>query len=231
MEDGMSQKPMVGPSREDYLADIYRIQSDGRAANNGEVARRRGVTPASTSAMFRRLAQEGLIEHHSYGAVSLTPEGQRVASRVIRRHRVIERFLTDILGFGWEQVDEFADQMEHGMPDEVLGALERFLGWPETCSHGHPIPQEDGPMLPDVHGVPLEAIGQDHRVRICRLDESDPLLLKYLRDHGLTLGEELTVLEVNAIDGTRTLLAHGRKLVIGARIAQAVMVEQVGDDE
>lgn len=216
-------------SREDYLADIYRIQAIGLSVNTGDVAQRLGVSPASTSTMFKRLAEEGLVHYESYNGVWLTEVGERAASRIVRRHRIIERFLVDVLGFAWERVDELADRMEHAMPDEVLGAIEGLLGGPETCPHGFPIPSSDG-GLAMATGQPLEALAAGERAVVRRVDESDKELLRYLRERRLTPGAVVEVLEVNPIDGTRLLRIQGDTLVIGQRIAGALAIEKVSAD-
>ncbi|MDA8345444.1 MAG: metal-dependent transcriptional regulator [Thermaerobacter sp.] len=229
MVDSMAKNAPLSRSREDYLAHIYRIQAVGHNVNTGEVAQHLGVTPASTSAMFKRLAQEGLVNYKSYSGVSLTEEGERAASHVVRRHRVIERFLTDILGIGWERVDEFANRMEHAMPDEVLEAIERLLGGPDTCPHGYPIPSEEG-KLAVATGQPVEALVAGEWAVIRHVDESDTELLRHLRERGLVPGTLLQVAETNLIDGTRTLRIGDSTLVVGQRIARALFVDRVVDD-
>ncbi len=229
MVEAPVKNPLLSTSREDYLADIYRIQAAGQNVNTGEVAQRLGVSAASTSAMFKRLAQEGLVHYESYSGVWLTKEGERAASRIVRRHRVIERFLTDILGIGWDRVDGFANLMEHALPDEVLEAIERLLGDPDTCPHGYPIPNRSGETAaPAGHSAEMLAAGE--RAVIRRVDESDPGLLRHLRERGLVPGTRIRVQELNPIDGTRTLSAGERTLVVGQRIVRALFVDRVVDD-
>lgn len=215
-------------AREDYLADIYRIQSSGQSANTGDVAQRLRVSAASTSAMIRHLAADGLVQHEPYSGVRLTKEGERAASEVVRRHRIIERFLTDVLGIAWEQVDEFAHRMEHVTPDEVLEAMERLSGWPVTCPHGYPIPGDGESSV--TAGELLESLPAGTRAVVVRVDESDRDLLRYLREKNLTLGAEVTVVSRNDIDGTRELTTPDGTFVAGQRIARAVTVRRVSSD-
>ena len=219
-----AQEGQLGVSREDYLADIYRIQTSGQSVSTGEVAQRLGVSAASTSAMFKRLGQEGLVDYKSYGGVHLTPKGERAAAYIVRRHRLLERFLVDVLGIGWEKVDEYADRMEHGVPDEVLSAMERLLGEPDTCPHGYPIP--DGGLVTLVAGELLETLDAGERAVVRRVDESDPELLRYLSDRGLIPGVQVEVLERNEVDGTRVLRVGSETMVIGQRIAQVLTVDR-----
>lgn len=215
-------------AREDYLADIYRIQASGQDVNTGDIAQSLQVSAASTSAMIRHLAEDGLVRHEPYSGVRLTKEGERAAFEVVRRHRIIERFLTDVLDIDWEQVDECAQSMEHGTPDVVLDAMERLSGWPLTCPHGYPIRGDDDTKLTD--GELLEALPAGTRAIVVRVDESDRDLLRYLRERNLTLGAEVTIKSRNNIDGTRELLTSHGTFVAGQRISRAVTVRRFDTD-
>lgn len=211
-------------SVENYLADIYRLQTeqdrDG-TVSTGEVADRRHVSPASASAMFRRLARDGLLTYREYEGVSLTFEGERLALSVVRRHRIVERFLTDILGMPWESVDGLADQMEHAFPDEVIEALERFLGNPLTCPHGYPIPDSAG-RLEQVDLRRLSDLHPGETGMVARVDERVPGLLPYLDEIGMTPGARITVEGRNEIDETVVVSVEGVRRFIGPRISHAV---------
>ncbi|MBX6376953.1 MAG: metal-dependent transcriptional regulator, partial [Clostridia bacterium] len=138
---------MVSQPKEDYLAAMYRIESRGDRVTTGELARLLGVSPASATHMLQRLAEEGLVEYREYAGGALTPAGRRAALDVIRRHRLAERFLTDILGIGWDQVDALAHRMEHALPPEVIDRFDELLGNPTVCPHGYPIPSQSGVSL------------------------------------------------------------------------------------
>lgn len=210
---------------EDYLADIYRLEKAGLNATTGVVAERRSVTPASTTAMFKRLARDGLVAYREYEGVVLTEEGQRQALAVLRRHRLVERFLTDVLRIPWDRVDHLADEMEHALPDEVVEALENLLGNPFTCPHGYPIPDRDGrisdrPDLQLLSELPAGAEGT-----VAQVDERVPGLLTHLETIGIVPGTCIRVLRTNAIDETVALeigTGPGTERVVGPRIAQAV---------
>jgi len=195
-----SSPHQLSRAEEDYLSDLYRLAADG-PVRTGEIAQRLGVTPASASGMLKHLSREGLVEHRGYGATSLTPDGERAALQVVRRHRVIERFLTDTLQFGWEQVDVLAHQMEHALPDVVVDAIECLLGDPATCPHGHPIPDRDGHVAAEP-ALTVAGLLPGERARVREVDEFDPSLLAYLRSRGLVPGALLLVTQVNPIDAT-----------------------------
>ena len=211
---------------EDYLADIWRLETEGHPATTGAVAERRNVSPASATAMFKRLARDGLVTYREYEGVVLTDEGQRVALGILRRHRLIERFLTDLLRIPWDRVDEIADQMEHALPDEVVDALESLLGSPFTCPHGYPIPDREGRIVGDIALRSLADLHEGDNAVVARVDERVPGLLAYAERMGIVPGASLTVTAVNPIDDTLTLEVEGTAgaHTIGPRIAQAVNV-------
>ena len=212
---------------EDYLADIYRLEAEGLNATTGSVAERRAVSPASATAMFKRLARDGLVTYREYEGVVLTDEGQRVALGVLRRHRLVERFLTDLLQLPWEQVDGIADQMEHALPDAVVDALETLLGSPFTCPHGYPIPDREGHVA---DGDPLRTLAElraGDSARVARVDEHVPGLLAHLETLGIVPGATICIASTNPIDETVALRTQGSTAelhVVGPRIAHAVMV-------
>lgn len=217
---------MSGLAAEDYLAEIYRLQAAGESATTGMVADRRHVSPASTTAMFKRLARDGLVTYREYEGVTLTEDGQRMALGVLRRHRLVERFLTDVLRMPWESVDDLADQMEHALPEAVVDALERLLGNPFTCPHGYPIPDREG-RLDQAPLRRLADLATGESARVARVDERIPGLLAYLDQVGLTLGALLQVEATTRIDETMTLRVADTVLVVGPRVAQAVSVTGV----
>jgi DtxR family Mn-dependent transcriptional regulator len=212
-------------SEEDYLSDLYRLSGGQEPVRTGDIAQRLGVSPASASAMFKRLSRDGLVHYREYEGASLTPLGERAALAVVRRHRVVERFLTDLLHFGWDEVDALAHQIEHALPDVVVDALERLLGDPETCPHGHPIPGKDGSVAAEPT-LTIASLGQGDRAQVCDVDEFDPALLQFLRC-GLVPGATLTVTQRNPLDGTVSVDCGGQVTVLGPNTARAVRVRHL----
>jgi DtxR family Mn-dependent transcriptional regulator len=210
-------------SEEDYLSHLYRLQRSDEPVSTGDIAQRLGVTAASANSMFKRLARDGLVTYREYAGASLTPAGERAALAVVRRHRVIERFLTDVLHFDWERVDALAHQMEHALPDEVVDALEAFLGEPATCPHGHPIPAKDGSIAPE-SPLNLASLEEGGCAVVSEVDEFDPTLLQFLRANGLVPGVKVQVVQRTPVDGTVVLACGGRAVAVGPVTARAVHV-------
>ena len=128
---------------QDYLREIYKLRLEGGRATTSAIAERMGVRPPSVTAMLKRLAALGLVEHTPYHGVELTPAGERVALEVIRHHRLLELYLAETLGIGIDDVHEEADKLEHVLSEELEARIDRALGYPTHDPHGDPIPDKD----------------------------------------------------------------------------------------
>src|SRR3954452_18870585 len=151
------QKLMIGDlskSEREALKAIYRHTKNGDEAHTGDLASTLGVTPGTVTATVKRLADRGLVDHRPYHGVTFTDEGRRQAVAAIHRHRIVERFLADYLGYPWSDADRLAPSFEHELPDEVEQRLYLALDRPATCPHGFPIPepeQDDLPAMPSLY--------------------------------------------------------------------------------
>ncbi|HEX6972387.1 MAG TPA: metal-dependent transcriptional regulator [Limnochordia bacterium] len=207
----------------DYLAAIYRLNvRDGRAST-GEVARIVGVSAASATYMFKRLAALGLVEYEEYAGVALTPSGLKAALRLVRNHRLTERFLTDMLEIPWDRVDRLAHEMEHHVPDEVVDRFDAVLGYPETCPHGHPIPRKDGTVI-ERPARPLGSLDVEEEAEILQIDEDDPRILRYLGSCHLVPGRRVRVVAKNPLDQTMVVEVDGHRSIVGERISDCIGV-------
>ncbi|MDE2571320.1 MAG: metal-dependent transcriptional regulator, partial [bacterium] len=131
-------------SIEEYLEAIFRLEREGSGVTTSALASELGVSPASVSGMLKKLAGEGYLQHEPRGTATLTQKGVEIGARTLRRHRLAERLLTDVLGMSWDEVHEEACKLEHAISTRVEQRLIEILGHPRTCPHGHPIPAEDG---------------------------------------------------------------------------------------
>lgn len=213
----------LSKSKEDYLATIYRLTQQGGKSSTSLVAAALSVSAASATAMFQKLASEGLVEYREYAGVSLTPRGERLALDVVRRHRLAERFLTDVLEIPWDRVDEMAHRMEHALPREVLEGFDRLLGAPTTCPHGYPIPTADGRVV-ELPARPLAQMRPGEEASVVRVREDDPELLRYLRECGLVPGARVRVTTMRPFEEPIDLVVDGAAQVVGHRIAESVFV-------
>ncbi len=215
-------------SMEDYLKALYGLEEAGGRATTSALARRLGVAPASVTEMLKRMAAAGLVEYRPRRGAVLTPQGRRLALQVIRRHRLLERFLHDVLGFPWDQVHPEAERLEHAVSEEFVRRLAAWLGEPAYDPHGHPIP---GPNLepPPTRGVPLDHVAVGHRVRVVQVSDQDPAVLRRLAQLGMKPGRAIWVRERTPFDGLLRLelRPEGVTVVLGPVLAHSVLVEEI----
>ena len=210
-------------SVEDYLKAIYRLSPEGRPAATSEIARLLELSAPSVSGMVKRLSELGLLEHIPYKGVQLTETGRRAALRMVRRHRLIEAYLVQFLGYSWDTVHAEAERLEHAVSDTLVERMAAALGHPVVDPHGDPIPGADG-SIHEAACTPLADADIGETVEIRRVDESEPERLRYLALLGLVPGVVLTVLDRQPFGGPVTVEAAGARHSIGAELAQVVLV-------
>ncbi len=209
----------------DYLKALWEIAGlSGEAAATKDVAARLSVSPASVSNMFGRLQEMGLVDYERYRGAVLTDRGRTEALRLIRRHRLIETFLLEHLGYSWQEVHEEAENLEHVVSDGFTNRLAEFLGHPDHDPHGDPIPTAEGVLEPD-DSLPLSQAETGQKVRIFKVSDEDSSVLDYFGERGLMPGRTLTVKEVRALDGVVTVEdAEGKVHSFGEPLARSVFV-------
>jgi len=217
---------MVSDSIQEYLEIIYKLEQETSPVTTSALAKRLGVSAASVSEMMAKLAEQGLVTREPYKGVVLTADGRSQALALIRRHRLWERFLTDILNLSWDQVHEEACRLEHATSPLVEERLAQFLGEPETCPHGHPMPTAAGEL--DIEaGCPLAELIVGQRATILRVPEGDPTLLQYLDDLGLKPGITLQVEAVAPFQGPLTVQVGEARHVLGRELASKIIVQSL----
>jgi DtxR family Mn-dependent transcriptional regulator len=222
--------PELTASVEDYLKVIFELESgDGSrnaVAGTNEIAAALGIAAPSVSGMIRRMAEHGLITHERYRGVRLTDAGRRAALRTIRRHRVIEAYLTTALGYPWDRVHAEAERLEHAASDELIDRMAAAIGEPATDPHGAPIPTREG--LLDAPSLPTLADAEPGtRVRVERVGDRDPQRLRYLAELGILPGTEVEVVSREPFDGPITLQVGSAQHAIGPALAREILVAPV----
>jgi DtxR family Mn-dependent transcriptional regulator len=219
-------------SIDDYLKAILELagDEDGRATSNA-LARQLGISAASVTGMLRKLAtrRPTLIDYKKHHGARLTQEGQRRAMRVIRRHRLMELFLCEVLGFSWDEVHEEAERLEHVMSQKLENRIAEKLRHPEFDPHGQVIPRKDGTVA-GIQAVPLNEISPGETAIISSVSDHEPEVLRDLATLGLTPGRRLTVMDAACVDGPITLRLGAKKghrdLSLGRKLARSVLVER-----
>ncbi len=225
MKELKETKPLSA-SVGDYLKAIWGLERTGEVTTTG-VSERLSVAPGSVSRMLGRLQGMGLVRHERYRGVSLTERGEAEALRLLRRHRLIEIFLIEHLGYSWQEVHEEAERLEHTVSDKFTERLAQLLGHPDRDPHGAPIPKADGTLAQE-GSRPLSDATVGNRVRIMRVGHEDAPTLTYLGERGLVPGRLLKVEEVRALDGVVTVEDEdGVSHVLGEALAASVLVQDL----
>jgi DtxR family Mn-dependent transcriptional regulator len=220
--------PLSGPV-EDYLKAIYDLERVGAPATTNDIADRLAISPASVSGMVRRLADQGLITHEPYRGVRLTNDGRRAALRTLRRHRILECYLTEVLGYAWDGVHVEAERLEHAASEELIERMAAALGDPVQDPHGAPIPTRDGRVEEAMLRTLADgAPGEQLRVR--RVLDKDAERLRYLAELGIRPGAVVRILDKAPFDGPITVHVEGVSRAVGVGLAAQVFVERAGAD-
>ena len=212
----------------DYLKAIWEISRSG-AASTKEVANRLSVSSASVTNMFGRLQEMGLVRYERYRGASLTRRGLVEALRLVRRHRLIETFLLEHLGYSWQDVHEEAERLEHAVSDRFTERLAKLLGHPNRDPHGDLIPAADGTFASE-RSKPLSETEAGQRVHIIRVSDESASVLNHLGDRGLIPGRVLSVKEVRSLDSVVTVEDEGGdEHSLGEALARAIFVQAVAE--
>ena len=218
---------MVQQSIEDYLKAIYLLALSESPVRTTTLANEREVKPASVTNMVQKLAGQGLVQYRKHQGVTLTPNGEKIALRVLRYHGLLELFLMQELDYGWDEVHQEAEQLEHVISKQFAERLNELLGSPEFDPHGEPIPQADG-SLTVVEAVPLIDLSHGTEATITRInDDTDGELLIYLEELGLLPGVTIKVCATAPFEGPITVSIDGAEKVVGYRAAGEIMTNSV----
>ncbi|MDQ3631205.1 MAG: metal-dependent transcriptional regulator [Actinomycetota bacterium] len=218
-------EPPATTAIQDYAKAIYSLErrSDGEAVATNDLAAQLAVSSGSVSAMLRRLAELGLVEHERYHGVRLSDEGRRVALRVIRRHRLLELFLVEVLDVPWDLVHREAEILEHALSDELVERVAVKLGHPSHDPHGDPIPSADL-TVEEQATVTLGELEVGERGTVARVSDADSEMLRYLQARDVGLGTELEVIERQPIAGLLVVRAAGAEHQLGGELARAIRI-------
>jgi len=216
------------PTTENYLKALYLLQQE--AANRlpvplGQLAQALGVTPGTVTTMVKRFSDDGLVKYTPRRGARLTAAGERVALDVLRRHRIIETFLVQVLGLDWSEVHEEAEVLEHAISEKVLERMDAMLGHPTADPHGSPIPPASGtgPMRTVVMR-PLTDCSQGEHARVGRLLDTQPPFLRFVEAHGLTPGSEIVVMTNDPAADAITIKTGETTTTLGYAAASKLLI-------
>jgi DtxR family Mn-dependent transcriptional regulator len=213
---------------ENYLKTIYLAQaamaSEKELVPMGQLASSLGVVPGTATTMVKALAESGLVHYEPYMGVRLTPAGERLASLVSRRHRLIELFLVKVLGMSWAEVHDEAEQLEHAVSERLIDRIDEMLGRPSVDPHGDPIPTAEG-RIARPEDLDLLAAPTHTKLQVSRVIDQDPAFLRFVEQCELMPGRTVVIETRDAAsDAIRLTSESGRQVAIGGRAATKVRV-------
>ena len=210
-------------TEEDYLKVIYKSSTGAGLVSTNAISKQLKTSPASVTDMIKRLSDKKLVNYQPYKGVRLTAEGQKIALKIIRKHRLWEVFLVNVLKFSWDSVHETAEQLEHIDSPELIEKLDEFLDFPKFDPHGDPIPSSTGEFV-ERETTPLSECEGGMVVTVAGVGEHSTDYLRYLDKIGLNIGVKVRVLEKIDFDQSLMLDVKGREIVLSGEFSKRVLV-------
>lgn len=215
---------------ENYLKALYQAEStlgEKALVPMGQLAAAVRVAPGTATTMIKALAESGLVKYEPYLGVRLSPAGAKLAALVLRRHRLVEQFLVEVMGMSWAEVHEDAEQLEHVVSDRLIERMDAMLGHPSVDPHGDPIPTADGNVESHkYHSLLSCQLGTS--VTVIRVADQDATFLRFLEEHGLKPGQSIEVeFRDPAADSVQFRTCDDRQITIGTNAASKILVEVV----
>ena len=216
--------PMPSISAENYLKNIYELESGRKKVTTSRLASKLKISPASVTDMVKKLSEKGFLRHEPYQGVTVTEKGKRSALQIIRKHRLWEMFLAEVLHFSWDTIHEEAEEFEHIMSERMEEKIDEVLGHPKVDPHGDPIPQKDG-TIQKMNLQPLAEAGEGTTVRVLRVHDANPELLQYASSIGLSLNKRIFVKQKNKFDDSLVVKIGTRETVVSSVLAKNIFIE------
>lgn len=218
---------MKNISKEDYLSTIYKAADSSGTIKANQIAESLSVSRAAVTDMLRRLSSDGYVDYERYKGIRLTESGEEYARNMVRRHRIWELFLHQIIGMPWDKVHDEAHKLEHGSSDDLINRMEEMLDFPEFDPHGDPIPDKNGKIPKSNSGVPLSTIEPGSKVTVNRVHDFDSSFLQYISKIGIELNKELNVIDVLDFDNSLIIIVDEQQTSISSKIAANIFVTKV----
>ena len=215
-------EPGLSFSEENYLKAIYALSKEEPASTNA-LAEYLDTKASSITDMLKKLSQKDLVNYVKYQGTTLTDSGRSTAVYIIRKHRLWEVFLVNNLGFGWDEVHDVAEQLEHIKSPKLINRLDEFLGYPTKDPHGDPIPDADGKM-PEFKPVPLSDLEAGDKAVVTGVNDSSSDFLKFLDHKGIRLGDDIIIEEILSYDRSMVVKRNGEQLTLSEKICQNLLV-------
>lgn len=220
----MGVQRILSQTVEDYLKIIFKLEQSGDdTVSTNAISSAMGLSAASVTNMLKRISGMGLAEYKSHYGVKLTESGKKIALEIIRHHRLLELYLSEVLGYSWDQVHEEAEQLEHHISEQFEDAISQMLGNPKFDPHGDPIPMKDG-TIPSTDSDLLTEVEIGKKYIIRRITDQTPDLLRYLGELKLMPNSKIKFISKAPFNGPVTLLVNKEKTIIGYELATHIHV-------
>src|SRR3970040_664386 len=217
---------MQNISKEDYLSAIYKYRETDGTIKANQIAEKLSISNAAVTDMLKKLANDGFVDYKRYQGIKLTNNGEEYAKNMVRRHRIWEVFLPQVVGIPWDKVHEEAHNLEHSASDELINRMEEMLDFPTFDPHGDPIPSKDGVLPEQKKNLPLSLLKAEHKGKVVRVNDFDDGFLNYLSKIGIELGKEIHVKEILEFDHSMLVGVDGKETNLSTNLAANIFVEE-----
>ncbi len=213
--------------KENYLKALYSLHINGNNINITELSKKLNVSKPTVNNMIKSLEEHGWVIYKKYKPVIFTEKGQKQAALIIRKHRLTEVFLNEIMGFGWEEVHEIAEEMEHIKSSKLFDRMDQMLNYPTTDPHGSPIPNSKGNVLEQKH-IELSKLNSGDTCELSALKNSSNALLLYLNEKKIQLGTEIQIIKREDFDGSLEICCDNKTtFTISTKVANSLLVQSI----
>jgi DtxR family Mn-dependent transcriptional regulator len=216
---------MKNISKENYLGVIYKKADSNGVIKANQIADKLNISGAAVTDMLRKLSKEGYVDYKRYKGIKLTKSGEEYARKMVRRHRIWEVFLHQIVGLPWDKVHSEAENLEHSSSDELIDRLEEMLDFPEFDPHGDPIPSKEGKVPKLKKNIPLSLMKEGENGKVVRVNDFDQSFLNYISEIGIELNEIINLVEVRSFDKSMHIIVKGKDWNISRKLAENVFIE------
>ncbi len=218
---------MPNISKEDYLSAIYKYRDENSEIKPNLIAEKLQISNAAVTDMLRKLAKEKYVNYEKYKKITLTEKGKTYARNMVRRHRIWEVFLNQVVGIPWDKVHDEAHKLEHSSSDELINKMEEMLEFPEYDPHGDPIPSKEGRIPKLRKNIPLTLLREGESGRVIRVNDFDEGFLVYIAEIGIKLNELIEIKAVRNFDKSMSIEINGKDRDISRKLAENVFVELI----
>lgn len=215
---------MKNISKEDYLSAIYKLRDDTGEIKPNLIAENLEISPAAVTDMLKKLSADGLVQYRKYKGIKLTAKGERYAVNMIRKHRLWETFLYEVLKMPWEKIHDEAEKLEHSSSDNLVDKLDEFLNYPKFDPHGYPIPDKNGLIPKHKPVIALSEMSKNDKGVIARISDFKSELLIYAAKKGISIGQRIIVKDKLQFDGSITIKFGMNEVSLSRKIASNIFI-------